>query len=343
MAEKLVLNADFVCKSDGIIPKKCAVEKVIEVSAAEFGRLIENPIKRNYYLAPYRDLMGFYDDSYHGVLLINEQNGDGLLVNSEGADYARYSQFIPNAKGMLKAHELTDSERKLCELITLKADEICAKGDRISEKTDELLHDSQVRELLRNAVCEAVRARPEIACCVLEDGVVYAEKHPFVETKLYCPLKFTVEPYDDCEECYEADSMNFVCCDDAINAKIRDDLERDEDAVKRGLAAYFHDENLDQKVYSAVPEVETRDGDIYGVITVKSYGELNRSEMIDLTEELNGTLADGWGEVFEQHGIRLGEDKVFVSFWSCGSDYFLKPETEIFPEQELNQGMGGIN
>ena len=91
MADKLVLNANMICKADRFIPKKCAVEKVIEVSDSEFRTFIENPMKRNYYLPQYKDLMGYYDDSYHGVLFVNMENGDGLLVNSEGYDYARYS------------------------------------------------------------------------------------------------------------------------------------------------------------------------------------------------------------------------------------------------------------
>ena len=92
-----------------------------------------------------------------------------------------------------------------------------------------------------------------------------------------------------------------------------------------------------------MPRVETRNGDIYGVITVKSYGELNKTEMIDLVGELTGSLADGFGEGFEQREIRLGDDSVYISFWDCDDDYFLKPESEAFPEQEINQGMGGLS
>ena len=72
MADKLILNANMICKSSGFKPQKCAVEKVIEVSDSEFKKFIENPMKRNYYLPQYKDLMGYYDDSYHGVMLYNK-------------------------------------------------------------------------------------------------------------------------------------------------------------------------------------------------------------------------------------------------------------------------------
>lgn len=58
MADKLILNANMIRKADRFVPKKCAVEKVIEVSDSEFKTFIENPMKRNYHLPAYKDLMG---------------------------------------------------------------------------------------------------------------------------------------------------------------------------------------------------------------------------------------------------------------------------------------------
>ena len=63
----------------------------------------------------------------------------------------------------------------------------------------------------------------------------------------------------------------------------------------------------------------------------------------DLTSELIGHAADGWGESFEQHPITLGSDKIYISFWNSDDDYFIKPESELFPEQEMNQTMGGMS
>jgi len=302
MADKLILNADLNYKAVDYAPEKCVVEKVIEVSESEFRKFYEKPLKSNYYLAPYKSLMGFYDESYHCVLFVNRDSGDELLVNSEGADYARYSQFIPNAKGILEAHEMTNPMRKICDLIALKADEIIHTGEQISANIDEILGGLQIYETLRNAVYETVRARPEIASCAFENGVISAEKQPLTEIKLYCPLTFRIEPEDPCDDLDEVDSANYIGYDYEINAAVRADLYSDKDAVERGLAAYFHDENLDQKVFSAMPGVETRNGDIYGVITVKSYGELSKVEMIDLINDLTGNLADGFGEGFEQRG-----------------------------------------
>ena len=91
-----------------------------------------------------------------------------------------------------------------------------------------------------------------------------------------------------------------------------------------------------------MPRVETCGGDIYGVITVRSYGELSKAEMIDLINDLTGSLADGWGESYEQHPVTLGDDEVYISFWNSDDGYFLKPESEVFHTQNFKQTMGGI-
>ncbi len=166
------------------------------------------------------------------------------------------------------------------------------------------------------------------------------DKAELTETKLYCPLAITLEINGDYKYCRYVDSANYVNYDDEINKRISHSLCHNKEEAERGLIAYTDSENLAQKVYSVFPSVETRDGDLYGVITIKSYGELSESELAELTEEVEGQLSDGWGEGFEQQEIRLGGDSAYISFWNS-DDYYLKPEQEVFPEQKLT--MGGLS
>ena len=166
------------------------------------------------------------------------------------------------------------------------------------------------------------------------------DKAELTKTKLYCPLTITLEINGDYEYCRYVDSANYVNYDDEINKRISRSLCCNEEEAERGLIAYTDSESLAQKVYSVFPSVETRDGDLYGVITIKSYGELSESELAELTEEVEGQLSDGWGEGFEQQEIRLGEDRAYISFWNS-DDYYLKAEQEVFPEKELT--MGGLS
>ncbi len=344
MADKLILNANMICKADRFVPKKCAVEKVIEVSDSEFRTFTENPMKRNYYLPKYKDLMGYYDDSYHGVLFVNMENGDGLLVNSEGYDYARYSQYIPNARGIIRDFEQTAALENLKTRMDCCIDKWLEKYEGESKfdiPLTDLINDVDFGEFFTEYASERLSGDPRINSCELTPNFLEVTNRELVETRLYCPLKIMIEE-DDCCDLIEVDSANYIDYDSEINAHIRDDLNYDEAAIERGLAAYFHSEDLDKKVYSIIPEVETRSGELYGVAVVKSYGELEKAEMLELENYLTSQYADGWGEGYEQREIKLGDDTAYISFWNSRDNYFLKPESEVFPEQKFDQTMGGI-
>lgn len=50
------------------------------------------------------------DNNYHCLLIYDEEQGDGMLIESEGAAYARYSQYVPNAKLLYEDHIRTLSQ-----------------------------------------------------------------------------------------------------------------------------------------------------------------------------------------------------------------------------------------
>ena len=58
------------------------------------------------------------DDNYHCLLIYDKEQGDGLLIESEGTAYARYAQYISGAKELVESHlyseiSLTNGEKKL--------------------------------------------------------------------------------------------------------------------------------------------------------------------------------------------------------------------------------------
>lgn len=65
---------------------------------------------------------------FHTILVVGDESPDGVLVESEGYDYARYVSFLPEAKEFLK--------RKMEEL----ADKIIT--DRRKENPEELVRIS---------------------------------------------------------------------------------------------------------------------------------------------------------------------------------------------------------
>ena len=105
MNNKLIINTNLLRKEAEFKTKSCAVEKAIAVSHAEFDNLKRHPLQDNDLIAENTDLMYCdRDDIYHCLLIYDEEQGDGLLIEAEGSSYARYVQYIPNAKLLYENH-----------------------------------------------------------------------------------------------------------------------------------------------------------------------------------------------------------------------------------------------
>ncbi len=82
--------------------EECIIEKAVTISSSDFNYLCKHLLEDNKYIKDNLDSMYFDDkDKLHCLLLINESTGDGLLVNSEGSDYARYYSVVPNARQLV--------------------------------------------------------------------------------------------------------------------------------------------------------------------------------------------------------------------------------------------------
>lgn len=109
MKEKLIINANLLRKESEFRIKSCVVEKAIGVPPAEFDELKRHPLRDNRLIVDNADLMYCdNDDNYHCLLIYDEEQGDGLIIESEGTSYARYSQYIPGAKELVEKHLQSD-------------------------------------------------------------------------------------------------------------------------------------------------------------------------------------------------------------------------------------------
>ena len=85
------INAILRCKETEYKPKQYKVSEVIVLADAEFRNVMKEPLKDREYL---KGRMG--QDTC--VLLLSNGGDDGILVDTQGYDYPRYSAFIPKAK-----------------------------------------------------------------------------------------------------------------------------------------------------------------------------------------------------------------------------------------------------
>lgn len=109
MKEKLIINTNLIHKESEFRTKSCVVEKAIVVSDAEFENLKRHPLRDNRLIAENVDIMYCdNDDKYHCLLIYDEEQGDSLIIESEGTSYARYSRYIPGAKELMEKYLQSD-------------------------------------------------------------------------------------------------------------------------------------------------------------------------------------------------------------------------------------------
>ena len=99
------------------------------------------------------------------------------------------------------------------------------------------------------------------------------------------------------------------------------------------LGVYLDDPKLEEKIYSMKPTVEVWQGELWGVLEVESHNQLSEREIEAVKEYWEGQESDGWGEGFEQRGIKIPEGELYVSFWNSGNEFFLTTEEGLKGEE----------
>ncbi len=214
MNNKLVINTNLLRKESEFKTRTCVVEKAIAVSHSEFENLKRHPLQDNDLIVENTDLMYCdSDDIYHCLLIYDEEQGDGLLIESEGAAYARYSQYIPKAKELVEIHQgseihITNGERKLHELLNETAERIAmfAKLGYSEFSLDDVLQDlgcdfDEVKKMLVEAAAEILNERNNIQSVKIHDLDVPFQPDISIEIK---------EENSECEDMSEEPDMDMT-------------------------------------------------------------------------------------------------------------------------------------
>lgn len=76
-----------------------AVEKVIELTPRQFEYFGNHLFSDDaLFLQRNINLMRFEQDCYHCLLVTTHERGEGILVDAEGFNYARYASYVPDCK-----------------------------------------------------------------------------------------------------------------------------------------------------------------------------------------------------------------------------------------------------
>ena len=107
----LNLQAVFERKSNEFPVRDCVIDTIVELPDVEYKSFRSNLIRDIGFISENIDRMHVDKDGiYHCLLVLGEKQLDGVLVESEGYDYARYASFLPGARDFVTArlNELAD-------------------------------------------------------------------------------------------------------------------------------------------------------------------------------------------------------------------------------------------
>lgn len=95
------MRADFRRKEPRVAAMECVIEKTIVLSSKEYDFFTKHLLCDYDFIAQNRELMGEWDSAWHCLLVTGEGREEGVLVQSEGASYARYSSFVPSISALM--------------------------------------------------------------------------------------------------------------------------------------------------------------------------------------------------------------------------------------------------
>jgi hypothetical protein len=116
-SDKLVLNTSLERKPTDFSVKGCIIEKAISVSHRKFESIAKAPLNDEPLIADNKESMYFdsKNNIYHCLLIYDRDFGDGIVINSEGSNYARYAQYVPLAKTIYEQYRATHlNELRFC-------------------------------------------------------------------------------------------------------------------------------------------------------------------------------------------------------------------------------------
>lgn len=98
----MYINTRLHCKDEEVKAENYIVEKVIELDDEEYESLCEDLMANRDFITENKESI-YVDNNgtVHCILALGKSYDDGILINSEGYDYARYYSLIPNARQLV--------------------------------------------------------------------------------------------------------------------------------------------------------------------------------------------------------------------------------------------------
>ena len=98
----MFINVQLRSKQERIQPVRCDISCIVELSKTEFYDFQSNPLGDHSFIKEHLpDLKTDDPQATPCMLVLGEDVEDGILVDPQGYDYARYTAYIPMAKNLI--------------------------------------------------------------------------------------------------------------------------------------------------------------------------------------------------------------------------------------------------
>lgn len=180
------VNVPLRRKDAEIETTPCEIEKTLELTTEDFDDFTQNLLSdydfiRDHLNEMYRDENGIS----HCLLVLGKGREDGILVESEGSAYARYSAFLPNARRLLRQEQKYEPVlRDFCDRMQTVMEEIVRTAPMLQQDGMLRIALSELApahgeyppdfKLLHEMVC----ARPEFLAAELFDDELVLQMDP---------------------------------------------------------------------------------------------------------------------------------------------------------------------
>ena len=169
-------KANFVEKPGNFQMDDCQIEKVVELSHEDFGRLKITPLVAQPFLLENKDCMFHKDGVIHCLLALGQGSNDGVLIDAEKYDYARLAAYIPGMRDIVNAK----MDRAADFIIRWGTESTtsgswCVYFEDLEEHLDLTVREGSGFDSMLRA---ALKRRPEVSAVDMHDGCIEMEYHP---------------------------------------------------------------------------------------------------------------------------------------------------------------------
>ena len=202
----------------------------------------------------------------------------------------------------------------------------------VSRLLNDIKDEAMQEEIERNALNGQYETKENMYEDIRKMKIEFASAHE----DFYCPLQATI--IDENGNEWNIAQEDLPVYENEIQLKIEVCQEADMD-----MAAYVGKHaNMRDKLLYVEWGVENRNDRLYGKISCHFSTPLSAEETERLKDAIIGQNADGFGEGFEQQGIKTEDGEIHVSLWNH-EEYFLKSGEEMGEYLQKNEiKMGGI-